>query len=226
MQEFRMCIHSRNSNGGQKTFTSVMDGAFFSRNLRFSYIRIRFAMAGGILSRCFHRGRVGGVVKRAAEIIHKCLGSISNKTASAFIYQEIIRSMHLKIDNKVALRYLLKRRGGCNQCNTVKNKQENGEHTSLKKISIYQLQLPTQCFNQRVEQQSRHNQVFSEQKLSSVVFKTVCQTLGQPRIDLFASHLPSQLPRYFTWKPDHLSQIIGAMQKDRSYQGSHRPYTL
>ena len=102
-----------------------------------------FRNGWGILSRCFHRGRVGGVVKRAAEIIHKCLGSISNKTASAFIYQEIIRSMHLKIDNKVALRYLLKRRGGCNQCNTVKNKQENGEHTSLKKISIYQLQLPT-----------------------------------------------------------------------------------
>ena len=88
-----------------------------------------------------------GVVKRAAQIIHKCLGTISNKTGSTFIYQEIIRSIHLKIDNKVALRYFLKRRDRCNQRNTIKNKQENGEHTLLKKISIYQLQLPTECFN-------------------------------------------------------------------------------
>ena len=81
-----------------------------------------------------------GVVKRAAEVIDECFGTISNKTDSTFIYQEIIRSIHLKIDNKVALKYLLKRRGGCDQHHTLKNKQENGEHTLLKKISIYQLQ--------------------------------------------------------------------------------------
>ena len=131
---------------------------------------------GGILSRYFHGGE--GVVKRAAEVIDECFGTISNKNDSTFIYQEIIRSIHLKIDNKVALKYLLKRRGGCDQHHTVKNKQENGEHTLLKKISIYQLQLPTQCFNQRTEWQFRHNEVFSEWKLFSVVFKTVCQTLG------------------------------------------------
>ena len=127
-----------------------MGGVFFSRKLCVSYIRMHLAMAGRHPVQVFSQGGEG-VVKRAAEIIDECLGTISNTTDSTFVYQEIIRSIHLKIDNKVALKYLLKRRGGCDQYHTVKNKQENGEHTLLKKISIYQLQLPTQCFNQRTE---------------------------------------------------------------------------
>lgn len=41
-----------------------------------------------------------GVVKRAAEIIDECLGTISNTTDSTFVYQEIIRSIHLKIETR------------------------------------------------------------------------------------------------------------------------------
>lgn len=53
----------------------------------------------------------------------------------------------------------------------------------------------------------------SEWKLCPKVFSVLCQKMGTPQIDLFASRLTNQLPQYFAWRPDPFSRGTDAMQQ-------------
>ena len=41
-------------------------------------------------------------------------------------------------------------------------------------------------------------------------FRDICQVLGRPDIDLFATTLNEQLPRYVAWKPDPGAETVDA----------------
>ena len=70
--------------------------------------------------------------------------------------------------------------------------------------------------NVRADYESRHVRDSSEWKLSPRVFRNLCQKLGTPEIDLFASRTSHQLPRYMSWKEDPLCLAVDAFQQDWS----------
>ena len=115
-----------------------------------------------------------------------------------------VRSIHLQIDNKNALIYLLKQGGKTNQ--TMNNiAKQIWEYLMKNKISITGEYIPSEL-NIHADRMSRSTDL-SEWKLETKIFTTICKKLGQPEIDLFASLATHQLDKYVSWKPD--PQAVG-----------------
>ena len=62
--------------------------------------------------------------------------------------------------------------------------------------------------------ESRLERDRSDWKLAQEVFQKINQVLGPLEVDLFASRLIHQLPRFFSWKSDPLSEAVNAFQQD------------
>ena len=60
------------------------------------------------------------------------------------------------------------------------------------------------------------------------VFQRICQIKGKLEMDLFASRLSEQLPRYIAWKPDPYSQGTDAMQQiwPNQYRYAFPPFSM
>lgn len=63
---------------------------------------------------------------------------------------------------------------------------------------------------------SRESNFDLEWKLCPFIFDHITKLLGEPIIDLFASRLNSQLPRYVAWRPDPNAEAIDAFKLDWS----------
>ena len=50
--------------------------------------------------------------------------------------------------------------------------------------------------------ESRNVSDSAEWKLSTRVFQSICRLMGKPDLDLFASRISHQVPKYFSWKAD------------------------
>lgn len=120
-----------------------------------------------------------------------------------------VKSIHLQIDNKCALTYLLKQGG---KSNRVMNDiaKEIWQFLIKNKITISAEYIPSQL-NIQADRMSRTMDL-SEWKLSKRIFKTICNKLGQPQLDLFASQTSHQLDRYISWRPDPESEGADAFQ--------------
>ena len=81
----------------------------------------------------------------------------------------------------------------------------------LKQITITAEYLPG-ILNIRADWWSRYSKDFSEWKLSPIVFQHICQKMGIPVVDLFASRLSNEIAKYFAWKPDPHSLATDTMQ--------------
>ena len=108
------------------------------------------------------------------------------------------------MDNKVVLCYLVKIGALTIRTSLIfPNKYEE-------KITINAECLPGHL-NVRTDWESHNFQGKSDWKLSPEVFAKICQKLGTPSIDLFASRMSHQLPVYMGWKLDPGSQATNAM---------------
>ena len=54
----------------------------------------------------------------------------------------------------------------------------------------------------------------SDWRLCPHIFQAICEAFGSPEVDLFASRLTHQVPRFFSWKPDPLAEAVDAFQQD------------
>ena len=67
----------------------------------------------------------------------------------------------------------------------------------------------------------------SDWQLDPAVFSALCQQLPwQPSIDLFASRLNAQLPRFFSWHPDPDALSVDALAQDWTVSGSQAAYAF
>ena len=82
--------------------------------------------------------------------------------------------------------------------------------------------------NLTVDWECRNFQDKSDWKFSQEVLAKICQKLGTPSIDLFASRMSHQPPVYMTWKPDPGSQESNAMYQPWSKMFPHAfpPFSL
>ena len=62
------------------------------------------------------------------------------------------------------------------------------------------------------ESRSIHDNM--EWQLDKALFRDLCKIWGTPEIDLFASRLNAQLPRYFSWKPDPCASAVDALSEN------------
>ena len=129
-----------------------------------------------------------------------------------FTKEKTINVIHIQTDNTTALSYLLKM-GVTTDKTLVDISKDIWKYLILKHITVTAEYLPS-ILNTRADWQSRHSKDFSEWKLSPIVFQHICQKMGMPVLDLFASRLSNQIAKYFAWKPDPHSIATDTMQQE------------
>jgi hypothetical protein len=126
-----------------------------------------------------------------------------------------IRDEHIKIlcDNTTAVAYINNKGGTKKLCNQVARQiwmwcQNNNNF-------ITAAHLPGEK-NVRADRASRCIHDNMEWQLNKNLFQHICNKLGQPDIDLFASRLNCQTNLYMSWKPDPGALAIDAMSESWS----------
>jgi len=119
------------------------------------------------------------------------------------------KSIHLRIDNMCTLYYIIKQ-GGKNNQTMNKITKEIWEFMLEKNCQLTAEYIPS-AKNQEADFESRRMDA-SEWKLKVTFFNKICQKLGQPTIDLFASWATRQLQNYVSYKPDPLAMGTDAFQ--------------
>jgi hypothetical protein len=66
--------------------------------------------------------------------------------------------------------------------------------------------------NVQADKESRTHNVDTEWCIKDEIFDRICDTLGRPDIDLFASRINNRLPRYVSWRPDPFAENVDAFQ--------------
>ena len=108
------------------------------------------------------------------------------------------KNIHLMIDNKTALAYLLKM-GGTTSIPLMEKTKSIWEFLLSKGLNLTAEYLPTDL-NTEADYESGHVQNWTEWKLCPSVFQKVCLQFGHPDIDLFASRVSHQIPQYMSLK--------------------------
>ena len=124
----------------------------------------------------------------------------------------LAKNVHLMIDNKTALAYIVKK-GGTKNKTLIEISKSLWAYLLSKEITLTAEYLPSKL-NSGADYQSRNVKDWSEWKLCPQAFKTICSRLGNPNIDIFASRTSHQLNAYMSLKPDPLCQAVDALQQN------------
>ena len=120
-------------------------------------------------------------------------------------------SVHILMDNTTAISYLLKM-GGTKNLTLLEIAKEIWQYLLPKRITLTAEYIPS-LLNKGADYQSRNVSDLTEWKLSETIFRRISQIWGLPEIDLFASRLNFQVPKFFSWKPDPLASATDAFQQ-------------
>ena len=136
------------------------------------------------------------------------------------------KSVHIRMDNMVALSYLVKMGGTQNKNLTLLSK-EIWEYLIAKEITITAEYLPG-SLNKEADFQSRAVKDSSEWKLNPEIFQKICKEWETPDVDLFASRVSHQLPTYMSWKLDPFSKGKDAFQSSWTHMRGYAfpPFSL
>jgi hypothetical protein len=130
-------------------------------------------------------------------------------------------SIHMRIDNTCALSYIVKM-GGTGSLPMIAITKRIWLYLLQHKITLTAEWIPTHL-NTIADWESRNVRDSAEWKLCPQVFQAICQRLGNPGVDLFASRVSHQVARYFSWKADPGCLAVDAFRQDWSRL---RPYAF
>jgi hypothetical protein len=135
----------------------------------------------------------------------------------SFVKINPVSNIHIWIDNRTALSYLVKMGGTKNELLTKISKRI---WTFLlnREITLTAGWIPSKE-NWRADQESRRSQNSGDWLLLPTLFGTICQRWGTPSVDCFASRLMHQLPSYFSLDVDPECKAQNAL-----YQPWHREF--
>ena len=106
----------------------------------------------------------------------------------------------LKMDNTSAVTYI-NQKGGTHSTQLCDLALQIWEWCIQKEITLQAEHLPG-CLNIVADSESRTIKDQCHWMINPRVFQQILQSLGPLEVDLFASHLTKQLPRYYSWRPD------------------------
>ena len=121
-----------------------------------------------------------------------------------------VTAIHLQIDNMTALSYLVKM-GGTRSPELLQVAKEIWDYLLANGIAVTAEYLPS-SLNIQADWQSRNHRDSSDWKLNPKIFSQIVKIRGIPQIDLFASRLNHQLPKYMSWHPDPGSCAVDSLQ--------------
>jgi hypothetical protein len=124
----------------------------------------------------------------------------------AFTANKANLHVHLRMDNRTAIAYILKM-GGTQSTVLLQIAQDLWDN----KITLTAEYLP-EVLNNQADWESRHFHDSSDWKLNPSVFKTLNQQWGPLEVDLFAIRMNCQLERYVSWFPDPFAMAADAFQ--------------
>lgn len=132
--------------------------------------------------------------------------------AAFFGLQAFCHDMHnkhvkLSIDNTTAVAYI-NHMGGSKSKDCNEQAKQIWDWCIERSIWLSAVHLPG-VQNTIADRKSRHFEEGTEWMLDTDVFK-ILQLQFDPAIDLFASRLNAQLPRYISWKPDPGAEAVDA----------------
>ena len=117
--------------------------------------------------------------------------------------------IHLLMDNTVAIAYL-NRLGGTRSYALCQLAISIWNWCLQKGITVHADHLPGQL-NVRADYASRNWNDYSDWMLDPEVFSQIQKKFGQFSIDLFASFQNTQLPKFFSWKPNPNALAVDAL---------------
>ena len=135
-------------------------------------------------------------------------------------------AIHLQIDNKTALSYLLKI-GDTHNRELLHISKSIWSYFLSKQIAMSAEYLSI-ALNMHADWESKNAKDNSEWKLDASVFQEIVTHMGQSTLDLFASRLCHQLLQYMAWKPDPDSIATDALLHpwDKECSFAFPPFSL
>jgi len=130
-----------------------------------------------------------------------------------FTKTKTVKSIHIQMDNVVAICYLLKTGDTKNQQLTAIF-QEIWDYLLLQGITITVEYLPGKL-NIEVDRESRQVKDSNEWRVCQKTFNLITKKGGTPRIDLFASRISHQLPQGFHTNFQCTSMEAGSLQSGK-----------
>ena len=127
-----------------------------------------------------------------------------------------VSRVHIKVDNTAALSYIVKM-GGTRNDLMLEIAKEIWQYLMSKQITLTAEYIPTEL-NKIADWESRNWTDSSEWKLNESCFQKICKAFGKPDIDLFASRISHQLPKYMSWRPDPGSCAVDALQQSWTHR--------
>jgi len=168
--------------------------------------------------------RTGGPWSQSEQKMHiNCLELLAATLAvKSFLKGQTNMSVLLQLDNQTAVAYIN------NMGGTVSPQLTN----LAKSLWMWALNngivLTAECIpglmNVVADAESRSMKDRTDWKLPPKLFQEINQKWGPLEVDLFASRLSAQLPRYFSWRPDPLAEATDAFsQQWEKYRGFANP---
>ena len=118
----------------------------------------------------------------------------------------------LRIDNISAVTYI-NQKGGTHSTQLSNLALEIWEWCLQHQLTIQAEHLPG-SLNWVADSESRMMKDRCDWMINPKVFQQICQSLGPLQIDLFASRLTKQLPRYYSWRPDPEAEATDAFTQN------------
>ena len=168
---------------------------------------------GGSLSGYVDRG---AWTRREKKLHINALEMIAAELAiKTFTKGKEVKSIHLRVDNTTALHYIANK-GGTKSEDLIAIAKRIWQYLLSRGITLTVEYVPSKL-NVMADWESRNTWDSSEWKLNPAIFQKICLVLGKPQIDLFASRVSHQLPRYMSRKKDPCSVAQNALQQNWSH---------
>lgn len=158
----------------------------------------------------------GGLWSNQEKKLHiNCLELLAGALAvKVFARNKIQMKIRLLMDNVSAAHYINKM-GGTKSPVLAQLALDLWSWCLEHKILLEAQHIP-RVLNVRADQESRTFLDHNDWKVSPAAFNLVNQTLGTLQLDLFASRLSAQLPKFISWRPDPEAEAFDAFSQDWS----------
>ena len=160
--------------------------------------------------------RTGGLWSQMEKKLHiNCLELLAGSFAvKSFTKNRLCAHVRLRMDNTTAVAYV-NRLGGTHSL-VLSNLALALWEWAQKNSIMLRAEHYAGHLNTVADWESRHFRDASNWRLDQNVFSSLMQIRGPCVIDLFADRLNSQLPQFYSWKPDPLAIATDALLQDWS----------
>ena len=172
--------------------------------------------------------RFGGLWSQAERLHHiNCLELLAGAFAlKSFTKNQILLHVRLRMDNTTAIAYINKL-GGTHSL-VLSNLVARLWSWALNRGMILSAEHLPGIWNTQADPESRFYHDSSDWKIDQTIFQALMRIQGHCQIDLFANRLNTQLPTFFSWKPNAQSLASDAFHQnwDQARNYAFPPFCL